>query len=227
MWVPKVTSKFRNKFFFFVADDWIRYRFTGTQTQAVPTALMRQGNFSELLGSNPWYATGTVIKNPTTGTPYPNNTIPVTQLSHNGLAILNTYPAATAGFLSGTQNWIAQAAHPINQRKGTYNGDIVPNDKNHIIIRRSDFSYFEYQPFDQGSGLTGKYFIRPNQTNTIGWTYTISPTMVNELTATASVDDVGIPVNTALAGFNRSSFGINYPTCSAVRTFLEKYLQSR
>jgi hypothetical protein len=211
LWIPKVTSKFRNKFFFFVAQDWIRYRFTDTQTQAVPTALMRQGNFSELLGSNPWYKTGTLIKDPTSGNPYPNNVIPKSQLSPNGLAILNAYPATTAGFLQGTQNWIAQAAHPINQRKGTYNGDVVPNDKNHIIIRRSDFDYTEYQPFDGGSGLTGKYFIRPNQTNTIGWTYTVSPTMVNELTATASVDDVGIPVNTALAGFNRSTLGINYP----------------
>jgi hypothetical protein len=211
LWIPKVTSKFRNKFFFFVAQDWIRYRFTDTQTQAVPTALMRTGNFSQLLGSNPWYSGSTQLKNPTTGAPYPNNVIPASQLSPNGLAIMNAYPAATPGYTNGTQNWIAQAAHPINQRKGTYNGDVVPNDKNHIIIRRTDFDYNEYQPFDGGSGLTGKYFIRPNQTNTIGWTYTISPTMVNELTATASVDDVGIPVNTALAGFNRSTLGINYP----------------
>ena len=143
--------------------------------------------------------------------PYLNNVIPRSQLSPNGLAILNAYPAPTPGFAQGTQNWISQAAHPINQRKGTYNFDYLVNDKNHIEFRRTDFSYFEYQPFDQGSGLTGKYFNRPNQVNALAWTSTINPTLVNEARASVSVDDVYIPVNTALAGFNRSTLGINYP----------------
>lgn len=216
---PHVWDAWRQKFFFFVADEWTRYRFTDTQTQAVPTTLMRQGNFSELLGPNPWYSGVHQLYDPTTCTklgsagcvPIVGNIIPKSLMSPNGMAILNAYPAPTPGFLQGTQNWIAQAAHPINQRKGTYNGDIVPNEKNHIEIRRTDFAYFEYQPFDQGSGLTGKYFNRPNQTNTVAWTYIISPTMINEARATYSLDDVYIPVNTALAGFNRTSLGINYP----------------
>jgi hypothetical protein len=219
MAIPKVYEKLRNKFFFFVAQDWIRYRYSDTQTEAVPTALMRTGNFSELLSANPWYKGSTQIYDPSTCPkvgaatcqPFLNNVIPSSKLSPNGLAILNAYPAATAGYLQGTQNWIAQAAHPINERKGTWNGDIVPNEKNHIEIRRADFAYFEYQPFDGGSGLTGKYFHRPNQTNALAWTYTISPSMVNEARSTLSVDDVYIPVNTALAGFNRSTLGINYP----------------
>lgn len=218
VWIPKVYDKLRNKVFFFVAQDWIRYRFTDTQTQAVPTALMRTGNFSELLSANPWYKP-TQIYDPATCpkvgaascTPFVGNIIPASRLSPNGLAILNAYPSVTPGYLQGTQNWIAQAAHPINERKGNYNGDFLLNDKNHIEFRRSDFAYFEYQPFDQGSGLTGKYFHRPNQTNSLGWTDTISPTMVNEARITLSVDDVYIPVNTALAGFNRASFGIDYP----------------
>ena len=217
--IPGVFEKWRQKFFFFVAEEWTRYRFTDTQTQAVPTDLMRQGNFSELLGPNPFYPTGTTIYEPGTCpvagkagcVPYPNNIIPQSQLSHNGLAIMGAYPSPTPGFLLGNQNWIAQAAHPINQRKGTVNGDILPNERNHIEFRRTDYAYSEYQPFDQGSGLTGKYFNRPNQTNALGWTYTFSPTMINELRATISIDDVYIPVNTSLPGFNRSQFGIDYP----------------
>ncbi|HEX4229613.1 MAG TPA: TonB-dependent receptor plug domain-containing protein [Bryobacteraceae bacterium] len=208
--IPKVWEKWKEKFLFFVAQEWTRYRFTDTQTQAVPTDLMRQGNFSELLGPNPWYSNKQIV-NPATGVPFQNNIIPASMLSPNGLAILNAYPAPTPGYLNGTQNWLAQAAHPINQRKGVYNGDILPNDKNHIELRRTDFSYFEYQPFDQGSGLTGKYFKRPNQTNTVAWTYTINPTMINEVRATLSVDDVYIPVNTALPGFDRSALGIDFP----------------
>ncbi len=221
VWIPKVafTEKLRKKFFWFVNEDWTRYRFTDTQTQAVPTTLMRQGNFSELLSANPWYS-NTKIYNPktcptlgaSTCVAYPNNVIPPSQLSPNGMAILNAYPAPTPGYQSGSnQNWIAQAAHPINQRKGVINVDYLPNEKHHIEFRRSNATYFEYQPFDQGSGLTGKYFNRPNQTNALGWTWTINSSMVNEARASLSIDDVYIPVNTALAGFNRQTLGINFP----------------
>ena len=93
-------------------------------------------------------------------------------LSPNGVAILDAYPSATPGYLQGTQNWVAQAGHPYNQRKESLNFDILPNDKNHIAFRKSDLAYFEYQPFDQGSGLTPKYLNRPNQSNSLSWLYT-------------------------------------------------------
>lgn len=217
--IPGKWERWRQKFFWFVAEDWLRQRSTDTQTQAVPTDLMRQGNFSELLSSNPWYKGVTQLYYPgacpklgaSTCQPIPGNIIPVSQLSRNGLAILDAYPAPTPGFLSGTQNWVAQAAHPYNQRKENFNFDILPNDKNHIEFRKSDLAYFEYQPFDQGSGLTPKYFDRPNQSNTLAWIYTINPTLVNEARATVSLDDVYIPVNTAAPGFNAQTLGISFP----------------
>lgn len=222
VWIPGVhaTDALRNKLFWFVNEDWIRYRFTDTQTQAVPTTLMRQGNFSELLSSNPWYSGVHKIYDPSTcpstsgGAPgcvaYPGNVI-TSGLSPNGMALMNAYPKPTPGYLSGTQNWIAQAAHPINQRKEVLNFDLVLNDHNRFEFRRQDATYFEYQPFDQGSGLTGKYFNRPNQTNVLGWTWTITPTLINELRGTVSIDRVRIPVNESLAGFHRDTLGINYP----------------
>jgi len=219
VWVKGMPEKYRQKYFFFVAEDWIRYRLGDFNDLSVPTAAMRNGDFSQLLSSNPWYKTGTVIYDPTTCksagaagcVPFPNNVIPMAQLSHNGTAIMSAYPAVTPGFAVGNLNWIATAPHPINQRKGTLDFDIIVNQSNKIVARRTDVSYFEYQPFDQGSGLTGKYFKRPNQTNTLSLISTIGPTLVNEVRLTLSLDDVYIPVNTALAGFNRQLFGINYP----------------
>ncbi len=220
-WIPKLMSpKWRDKVFFFVAEEWTRYRFQDTASQAVPTGLMRQGNFSELLApNNPWYRGGTVVYDPSTCpsvgaascTPFPGNIIPGSRLSKNGVGILNAYPTPTPGYLNGTNDWLATGAHPINQRKGTINIDLQPNDRNRISGRRTDASYWEYQPFDQGLGITAKYFIRPNQTNAVSWTWTISPTLVNEARVTLSLDDVYIPVDTTQPGFNRSQFGINYP----------------
>lgn len=219
--IPGKWDKFRQKFFWFVSEDWLRQRSTDTQTQAVPTLLMRQGNFSELLGANPWYSgthqlyyPGTCPKvGAATCVPIPGNIIPAGSISPNGLAILNAYPTPTPGYLQGTQNWIAQAAHPYNQRKENLNFDILPSDKHHIEFRKSDLAYFEFQPFDQGSGETAKYFNRPNQTNTLAWTWTISPTLINEARATVSLDDVYIPVDTSEIGFNRQDFTlpITYP----------------
>jgi hypothetical protein len=145
---------------------------------------------------------------------YPNNIIPTGAAGHlspNGLAILNAYPGPTPGYLSGTQNWIGQAAHPINQRKEQINIDYVINSNHRLEFRFQHATYLEYQPFDQGSGLTGKYFNRPNYTGVLAWTWTVSPSLVNELRGTVSIDRVYIPVNTALAGFNRQTLGINYP----------------
>ncbi len=219
--IPGHFEKFRQKLFFFVAQDWIRERNTQTQPQAVPTTLMRQGNFSQLLAPNPWYKGSTQLYYPGTCpkvgssscVPIPGNVIPASQLSPNGIAILNAYPATTPGYLQGTQNWLGQAAQPINQRKDIWNADIIPDNNNHIEIRRSGLAYNEYDPFDQGSGQTAKYFNRPNQTNTVAWTWTATPTLVNELRATYSLDQVFIPVNTSEIGFNRQDFNppITYP----------------
>jgi hypothetical protein len=221
VYIPGVKwmEKMREKFFFFVSEDWIRYRFTDTQTQAVPTNLMRDGNFSELLTTNPWYASPTLVYDPTTCPvnkgvgcqQFTNNTIPLMDQSDNGMAIIDAYPAPTPGYLNGTQNWIAQAAHPINQRKQSISVDIVITDHHHLSFRRQNVTYNEYLPFDQGSGLTGRYFNRPNQTNGLTWTWTISPSMVNEARVTYSLDQVYIPVNLALPGFNRQTLGIDFP----------------
>jgi Carboxypeptidase regulatory-like domain/TonB-dependent Receptor Plug Domain len=219
VWAPGMNDKFRQKFFFFVAEDWIRYRLGDFSQEAVPTLAMRNGDFSQLLGTNPWYKAGTLVYDPTTCPsvgaasclPFPGNIIPTSRLSHNGTAIMSAYPAPTPGFLVGSSNWIAQAEHPINQHKGVYDFDILVNPKNKVSARSTNAAYFEYQPFDQGSGLTGKYFNRPNQTNAVSLISTISPTVVNEARITLSIDDVYIPVNTALNGFNRQVFGIDYP----------------
>jgi len=219
IFIPKVFDRDRNKWFFFVGEEWVRYRNVETQTQEVPTALMHAGNFSELLGPNIFYSTPKTIYDPNTCpsvgakgcTPFPGNVIPITRQSPNGIGIIALYPLPTPGYVSGNQNWIAQASQPENQRKETINSDMLPSSKDRIQFRRTNFAYYELDPFDQGTNETPKAFHRPNQVNSLAWTRTISPTLINEARFTLSIDDVYIPVISTAPGFNRQLFGIDYP----------------
>ena len=80
----------------------------------------------------------------------PGNIIPANQLSPNGLAILNAYPAPTPGFQAAPRIGMAQAAQPINQRKDIWNLDIIPKQQQPYRAPTSDLAYNEYDPFDQG-----------------------------------------------------------------------------
>lgn len=85
--IPKVFNKDRNKVFFLFSQEWVRFRREDTSIQTVPTALMRQGNFSELLNpATGFFNTARVINDPTTGQPFAGNVIPTSRLSPNGIA---------------------------------------------------------------------------------------------------------------------------------------------
>ena len=222
VWAPKVPflDRLRNKFFFFINEDWIRYRFAATQNMTVPTALMRQGNFSQLLSpSNPFYAGGRQLYVPgtcpvygaATCVPYPGNIIPPAQLSPNGIGILNSYPLPTPGFQQGTQNYAGSLPQPENQRQGQINGDLLITANQHILFRRSDNSFYELSPYNQSNPLVPIVFERPNQVNALGWVWTISPTMINEAHASVSIDDVYIDAAPGGAGYDRGTFGIDFP----------------
>ncbi|MBV9765674.1 MAG: carboxypeptidase regulatory-like domain-containing protein [Acidobacteriaceae bacterium] len=213
-YIPGKFNKDRSKYFWYWGQEWVRYRFTDSATWTVPTELMRQGNFSELLTLGPQNILGKVVqlKDPYTGNPIPGNIIPANELSPNGLGILKAYPAPNlaVGNFIGTSNYYITALHPQNQRKDTLAADINLTEKQRLQFRRNNYSFFEYQPLDGTPTETPKYFIRPNQTNSLDYVWTISPTLVNEALATVSLDDVYIPVDAAHF-FNRTTAGIDYP----------------
>jgi hypothetical protein len=210
-YIPGFFNRDKNKFFFYWGQEWLKYRYTETPTLSVPTAKMRTGDFSELLSPNPFYGSPVQVKNPTTGAPLPGNIVPASLLSPNGLALLRAYPDPNTAFINGSDNWIDQGTHTIDQRKDTLTADMYPGQNHHIAFRRQNYEFNEYQPFDGGSDRTPKFFIRPNQTNSLSYIWTISPTMVNEALATVSLDDVYIPLDLSKGLFDRTKYGIDYP----------------
>ena len=89
--IPKLYDG-QNKTFFMGAYEGIRANALTAGFVSVPTALMRQGNFSEI---------STPIKNPLTGQPFPGNIIPQSQISSVARKLLDYYPTPN---LTGTGN---------------------------------------------------------------------------------------------------------------------------
>ena len=210
-YIPGKFNKDKSKFFWYWGQEWVRNRFTDSADWAVPSNLMRQGDFSELLVPNVYEKTIVQLKDPNTGAPIPGNIIPKNELSQNGLGILKAYPAPNLVTpINGDHFFYITAPHPQNQRKDTLSVDMNLTDTQRLQFRRNNYSFFEYQPLDGTPGETPKFFNRPNQTNSLDYVWTISPTLVNEALATVSLDDVYIPVDQAHF-LDRTTVGINYP----------------
>ena len=140
IFIPGKFNTNKDKLFFFWAQEWIRYDREDTFARTVPTAAMREGDFSELLNpANPFFGRVVVIRDPVTGQPFPGNVIPRDQLSENGMALLNTYPTPTPGFQRGANNWIGTSPNPRDTRKDTLRLDFMPNSKNTFSLRGSLF----------------------------------------------------------------------------------------
>jgi len=226
-YIPGHFNTDKKKVFWYWGQEWVRYVFTDTGSNGltVPTLLMRQGNFSELLVKNIFTGNPVQLRDPKTGLPFPGNIIPApgtattgSTATPNGLGILNSYPVPNLTTPIGTSNWFFSASHPQNQRKDTYAVDLNLTDKQRLQFRRVYFTFFEYQPLDGNSNETPKFFNRPNQTNSIDHVWTISPTKVNEALFTFSLDQVYIPVNqpafldrTKGVAQGAGLFGLNYP----------------
>jgi hypothetical protein len=214
----KAFNRNRDKLFFLAGQEWVKYNHDDTAFQQVPTALMRTGNFSELLAPNYFYgctATGSnpcasnQIYSPYTGLPYANNIIPASDLSANGLGLLKAYPNPNTN--APTYNWADAALYSERQRKDTLVIDYVPFDAHRIRFTVLNYNYDDYEPHYGNFNRTPRIFHRPNQVGVLHYAWTASPTLVNELVVSASSDHVFINIDTSKGLYDRSQYGINYP----------------
>ena len=205
--IPHVWEGARNKLFFLVGQEYLRYRQTPTQTGIVPTALMRQGNFSELLKPNIFSAPVQLV-NPNTNMPYPNNVI-TSGLSANGLALLNAFPAANQN--QPAYNWEDSAPYPQNQRKDTVTIDYLPAQGHQLRFSFLHYTYFQDSPFAGNFNRTPQIWNWPDEVGVLHYTWTINPTTVNDFTVSGSTDHVTITDDLSSGLYDRTNYGINFP----------------
>jgi hypothetical protein len=215
--------------FFLFSQEYTRFRREELQQITVPSELMRQGNFSELLAPSAFFSSAQIIRDPTqctdpsrtsTCAPFAGNIIPASRLSNQGLALLRSYPNAIPGLFVGRSNFVFSPLRRDDQRKDTGALDYLPAANHYIRFR---IEYFSLAHDDSNRGGTDRapaHLDRPNQTGSLNYIWTVSPTKVNELLVTASADHVKI---TVIPGkYQRSSYGINYPYIFQAKEIFDK-----
>ena len=202
----------KDSLFFFAAQEWVDFFQTQTNTATVPTELMRNGNFSELLSpTNSFFNGAQIIRDPTTGQPFPGNIIPTERLSRNGIAFLRAYPLPTPGYQQGTANAIINSDNPQDQRKDNFRVDYRMNNNNTFTYRYGKFNWVAVDAFRGTFPYARTDWSRPNTNQTASWTSTVTPTLINEASYTFSLDEVFINVWQGTDLFQRSKYGIDYP----------------
>ena len=97
----------KNKTFFFGTYEGFRFPQATPLQQEVPTQALRNGNFS---------GEGVTVKDPSTGQPFPNDTIPASRINAAAQKILALYPTPNAGDTSATHaaNYIVNKPNPYS-----------------------------------------------------------------------------------------------------------------
>ena len=233
-------NKGRNKLFWLWSQEWVKFRREQTTNIRVPTARMRVGDFSELFpgGPNfvPSFGLTKFLKDPlkagvcsaadTTACFNDGgviNKIPTARLSPNGLALMRALPDPIAGYFGpGGQNYFQSRAAPQDQRKDTISVDFYPNEKNQFRFRVQLYNGIFPDAFRGGTDRAPATLDRPNQTSTINWIWTLSPTWIAETVIAGSRDQVFISVQTEGDRFKRSKYGINYPYLFQAKEIVDK-----
>ncbi|SEB86729.1 TonB-dependent receptor [Terriglobus roseus] len=209
LFIPKVFNKSKEHLFFLFAQEFVKYNNADTVFRKVPTLLMRQGDYSELLGQNIFYGTPQQIYDPNTGTNYTGNKIPTAQLSANGTGLLNAFPTPNAS--GSNYNWVDADTERQTQRKDTLVVDYVPAEAHRLRLSILNYNYYDYSPHYGNFNRNPRIFTRPNQIGVFHYQWTISPSMVNEAVVSAASDHVTIDIDKSSGLYDRTRYGINYP----------------
>jgi len=175
----------KNTLFFFVGQEWrkIRQQTAGTRV-TLPTQLELQGDFSERLAlSKP-----TVIYQPGTKNPFPNNIIPPSMITADGRALLKVYKtvipmAVVYNSTSPTSNNSTfQNPNPLDYREDMARIDWRINDRHTAFARWVDDYNSIYLANGPGGSIpiTPEIRDRPGKSGLISETWVVTPTIVNE-----------------------------------------------
>ncbi|HEX4810996.1 MAG TPA: carboxypeptidase-like regulatory domain-containing protein [Bryobacteraceae bacterium] len=199
----------KNKFFFFVGEEWKRLRQQQTPTRlTIPDLAELSGNFSGM---------GTIYY-PGTKTPVPGNNIS-SLVTPDGLAISKIYSlqagqAATFVNAPVANNLTVAPSNPLNFREDIVRLDYTINAKNDLYGRWIQDQNQLIDPFGTFSNsnivpTTPTDRMRPGESFLLAETWLPAPNIVNEARANASWASQHIPPYGN--EWQRSAYGFQFP----------------
>ncbi len=181
-----------DKSFFFATYEGFRLPSTITQQALVPSTLMKQGNFTNV---------ATVV-NPFTGTPYPNDTIPINAAAK---PFLQFFPDPNIGDPTAynpantTYNYIVSKANTYNSNQFDLRGDQYIGQKALVFARYTwkNINQINPEPLNVPSGSS----IGQDRVFVAAANYSFTQNLVNEFRFGFTLDTTGTS-----NGFNGPSF---------------------
>ena len=180
----------KNHTFFFWLQNWRREDVPQNFYSFVPSSDNRAGNFSDVCN----------VPNPTdcpfdpnTGNPFPNNTIPSTEIDTNAQYLLPMIPAPNFG-TGANSIFAAEVAQPTRWREDLIRVDHDFNPKIRLTFRAIHDSWDTTKATvtwgSENFPTIGTHFVGPGVEMVSRLTATVSPTLLNEFVVSYTTDHI-------------------------------------
>ena len=220
VFIPNRYNTDKTKTFFFVSEEWRKYRQGTVLNTVVPSLRERQGDFSECDPGSPNFNNTVSVdglcavpSNPTTGLPFPNDIVPVDPTAASLLAALVPLPN------SGVTGYRSAPSLPTYIHEDMVKIDHNFNDKLRVFARFThDTDNQDFIPTLWSSasyGTVNSRWTSPAISTVLHITQTIKPNLLNEVVVSYSAD-----VNTVhnFTGFDSPAGSINKPAGFTMQT---------
>lgn len=222
VYIPKLYDG-RNKTFFFVSYEGLRWVRAYTTNGTMPTALQRAGDFSQTFNQA---GQQIAVYDPNSTVRQPNGQYLRTQLPGNRMlpsqinpvsAALTAYlplPNTLGNPLTGANNFTSTMSAPTNENTISLRADQKITDNQKIFVRWSQNTGTVDRPDVYGNGNPNFAYSQPtngtdishNQEATVNYNYVINPTTVLELSS--SVLHYWLGRQNPALGFNPTQVGM-------------------
>lgn len=200
----------KGKLFFFAGQEWKRItRFTSPTRRTMPTRAERAGDFSDRRTTNIYY--------PGTRTPIPNKDLS-SLMTVDGKAIMKVYDAMekyTASYVDTptTNNAVFQVLNPFRWRQDILRIDWRASDRHSVYARWIHDNYDLVDPYGTFNSsqlpTTPTARNRPGYGPQLGYLWTISPRVFNEVKVNTSWNGQRTPLQGT--NWQRDTYGFKYP----------------
>ena len=217
-YIPGHYNTSKQKTFFFVSEEWRRYRDGTVLNAGVPSIRERTGDFSECDPTSPNYnvsvASGCVLPtNPATGTTFANDTVPVDPNAKTLLDALIPYPN------NGPNVYTKAPDLPTNFREDTVRVDQNITDKVRLFVRFTQDGYDQTQVptlwTSSEFGTVKTPMSIPCKNAVLNLTTTMRPNLMNEVILGYSSD---VWITSSVVGSDSPSGSILRPPGFGVQT---------